>query len=330
MSGCMNIAVAANEAFFKYLYVMLTSLLENNKSHPIRLFLLSADIGEAQEEQIGNLVKKYGQDFCFMKIDKSRFPKELPVNETITLETYFRFALIDLLPAELERILYLDVDVIVNKSLHEFYEMDFEDNFFCVCRDVTADVTERIGQSEVLNSIRAAGRYFNAGILLFNLKKLRESTSFSFLMQKALEMKDELTFHDQDLLNCVFRNAVKYADPLQYNLIARTAYNAGYGYQEVKENVTILHYAGSKPWDYKDVRYALEEFWWEYAKMTPYYTEFLERMILSEIRTGYMERLFRDLKRENDELEAIVDRCMNLLKSKAGGGIMPPKRQPEK
>lgn len=320
MKDYMNIAVAANEAFFKYLYVMLISLLENNKSHPVRLFLLSADIGETQTEQIKDLFRTYGQDFCFMKIDRNRFPKELPVNETITLETYFRLALFELLPEEMERVLYLDVDVIVNKSLREFYEMDFEDNFFCVCRDVTANVFERVGQSEVLNSIRAAGRYFNAGILLFNLTKLRKSTSFRDLMQKALGMKDELTFHDQDLLNCVFRNAVKYADPLKYNLIARTAFNAGYGYQEVKENVTILHYAGPKPWDYKDVRYALEEFWWEYAKMTPYYTELLEVMMLSEIRTGYMERLFRDLKKENDELRAVADKCMNLLKLNVGGG----------
>lgn len=49
--------------------------------------------------------------------------------------------------------------------------------------------------------------------------------------------------------------------------------------------------------------------------MTPYYTELLEDIVLTEINTGYMDQLFRSLKKENDELRQIVDRCMQLLKS---------------
>ena len=134
-------------------------------------------------------------------------------------------------------------------------------------------------------------------------------------MKEALAHKEELVFHDQDLLNYLFWNDVKYVDAEKFNLAARTAYNIGYDVSWVREHTAILHYAGPKPWRHKEVRYKLEQFWWEYAKKTPFYTELLEDMVLPEIDTGYMDQLFRQLKQENDKLRKIVDRCMALLKN---------------
>ncbi len=319
MNDVMHIAVAANQAFARYLCVMLTSLLENNRSGKLRLYLLSADIdrgGVKWTRRIEELVTGYGQQFQFLKIDRTLFPKELPFDETITMETYFRLKLPELLPEELERVLYLDADLIVNQSLRAFYETDFEGKSFCVCRDVTASAGQQIHQAEFFANIRRDGMYFNAGVLLFNLAKLRETTSFARLMEQAVHIRDDLVFHDQDLLNYVFHQDVRYMEPERYNLLARTAFNAGYAYDWVKEHTAIVHYAGPKPWRHREVRYALEAFWWEYAKKTPYYTELLEEMLWPEIQTGYMDQLFRQLKQENDELRGIVDKCMRLLQAR--------------
>lgn len=316
----MNIAVAANADFLKYLYVMLTSLLEHNgeENKTCSIYLLSADLNEEQTEIIRELVETYGGELHFIPMDIEKFPKELPSNEMITIETYFRLALPELLPPELERVLYLDADLVVLKPLKELYETDFEGRSFAACKDGTAVSKEHAARSELFAELREKEdfQYFNAGVLLFNLKKLRRTCDFGFFMEQALLRKDKLVFHDQDLLNCLFSGDVKYVDAEKYNLAARTAFNIGYRIPWVREHTAILHYAGPKPWRHKEVRYELERFWWEYAKKTPYYTELLEDMVLPEIDTGYMDQLFRQLKRENDELRNIADQCMNLLKSR--------------
>lgn len=314
----MNIAVAANRAFVKYLYVMLTSLLEHHGRCSI--YLLSADLEEEQTEAIKKFVEEYGSSFYFIKMDMKKFPTELPSNEMITIETYFRLALPDLLPQELERVLYLDVDLVVNQPLHELYEMDFEGKSFVACRDATSTSAEYLVQSHLFAELKEQEgfQYFNAGVLLFNLAKLRSTFDFDFFMQQAVRLKDDLVFHDQDLLNYLFWNDVKYAEEEKFNLPARTAFNAGYPLAWVREHTAVLHYAGPKPWRQKEVRYALERVWWEYAKKTPFYTELLEDMVLTEIDTGYMDQLFRQSKQENDELRKVVDQCMHLLTSGTG------------
>ena len=269
---------------------------------------------------IRELTDAYRWELIFIKIERGMFPNELPFNQRITLETYFRLALPELLPKEVERVLYLDADLIVNKPLDELYEMDFENQYMIVCKDVTSTVTEYLEQPGLFDELKGKPGfcYFNAGVLLLNLKRLREKYSFRILMDYALKIKDCLKFHDQDLLNYVLGQEVKYAEAERFNLIARTAYNSGYRYPWVEENTSILHYAGPKPWEHKEVRYELECFWWDYAKKTPFYTELLEDLVWTEIKTGYMDQLYRQLKRENEELHQIVNKCMGVLKATLG------------
>lgn len=318
MSKNMHIAVATNQKFVRYLSVMLVSLFENNKEQDICIYLMSMDITEEQKGEILQLADSYGQTICFLRMDSEMFPEELPASELFTLEAYFRLALPDLMPKEVERVLYLDVDIIVNSSLAEFYGMDFAGKSLCVCRDVAAITENVIEESPLFAELREQRDfvYFNSGVLLMNLSKLRETVSLKYFVEQAMRVKEHLRFFDQDLLNYLFYGDVLFVDEERYNLFARTAYNIGYTYEQVKEQAVILHYAGPKPWRHEEVRYELERFWWEYAKKTPYYSEFLEEIVLAEVDTCYMDQLFRSLKQENDELRQIVDKCMILLKNR--------------
>lgn len=315
MSSRMNIAVATNRGLYKYLYVMLTSLFENNKESDVNVYLLSADLDEEKVQIFKELAKGYQQNLYFLHIQPETFPVELPVNEKITREAYFRLALPELLPQELDRVLYLDVDIIVNQSVGDFYETDFQGKLFVACRDVTSVTAENVLKSPLFENLRKRPDfvYFNSGVLLMNLTGLRKRITLKELMDEALDKSEYLAFHDQDLLNCVFDGDILAADEKIYNLLARPAYNSGFGYEWVKEHVAIIHYAGSKPWTYREVHYVLEKFWWEYAKKTPLYTELLEEIVLGEVETSCMDALFRSLKQENDELRQIVNKCMKLL-----------------
>ncbi len=86
----------------------------------------------------------------------------------------------------------------------------------------------------------------------------------------------------------MFHGRMIYIPSEKYNLFARLYYNSGYNYEKVKETgVSIIHYSGPKPWSGQNLRTDIEKFWWEYARLTPYYHEFLEELVEAEMNMGY-------------------------------------------
>jgi len=111
----MNIAISSNEKYLKYAMVMMSSLCVNNPVH-IDLFLLNASISEEKIKEFRQALSMYdltihninsfdGEDFALC-----------PTNENWTVEMYFRLKLPWLEEVRVERILYLDVDVIVTST----------------------------------------------------------------------------------------------------------------------------------------------------------------------------------------------------------------------
>ena len=98
-------------------------------------------------------------------------------------------------------------------------------------------------------------------------------------METAKKLDYKLVTPDQDLLNYLHYKEVKIIDAVKYNLFARMAYNLGVGYKEVKQKVTLIHFIGNKPWDGKADRFEIEQLWWDYAEMTPFYEEIAEKFL---------------------------------------------------
>ena len=225
----MNIAIAVNEKFIPYACVMLTSVFENHPETKIQVFVL---YGQAEDEVLENfarLAEKYHQTIHLVKIPREWFPAELPHTEEWPMEVYYRLALVNILPREIDRILYLDVDIIVKDSIWEFYTSDFGGNSLCACEDMSALGG---GMSQEQRDLfrehikREDFRYFNSGVLLMNIKKMRENVSLEYFIQTAMSIN--IAVADQDLLNYVFYGDVKYLDESRYNLFAKI-YKSIYG-----------------------------------------------------------------------------------------------------
>ena len=311
----MNIAIAVNEKFVKYACVMLTSVFENHKDKEVQVFVLYGQVADEELQHFHNLGSKYNQKIHLVKMEKKWFPEELPHTEEWPLEVYYRLALTDILPKEIDRILYLDVDVIVKDSIWEFYNTDFQGKSLCVCPDMSAlSGGMSYAQRELFNEYMKEKefQYFNSGVLLMNIGKIRENVSLDYFICTALQVN--IAVADQDLLNYVFHGDVLYLDENKYNLFAKLAYNAGYGYDWVKENTSIIHFAGRKPWQHEALHFNTEKFWWKYAKLTPFYTQLLEDIVLNEVESGFMNDTIEQLNREKMELSMTLEKCMDLLK----------------
>lgn len=319
VNGRMNIATALNRKYVKYTCVMLTSLLMNQPDTDIHIYLLHSDLMQQDEEPLRALVENYNQNIHFLLVDKDIFPSELPTTRAWSMETYYRLILLDILPLEIDRILYLDVDMIVNKSIKELYWTDFEACYFCVCRDMSTEFPVMDMRNEIFKEqIEEGFTYFNAGMMLWNIEKLRGQYCFKDYMDLAEALSFQMQAPDQDLLNLMHYKQVKFLDEYQYDLFSKIAYDYGIRYEDVKKQTTIVHYAGMKPWQGGEgVHYDIEQLWWDYAKLTPFYYDLMEDFLHSSINNPFifetLDNCFKVNKQLIEELGKSEAMCQHLL-----------------
>lgn len=307
----MNVAVALNRKYFIYTYVMLTSLYENNKENRITVYVLHSELTEEQIAEFQKLAENYGGKVVSVYVDRDKFSDQLPTTTEWSLETYYRLMMPDLLPETVERILYLDVDIIVNQNLWEFYSQDFEGKLFCVCRDVLELKMEQ--HRQIFSKFLEQGFvYFNAGVMLWNMEEIRKKYHFADYMKLAEQLEYKMMAPDQDLLNYYHWREVKYADAAVYNQFARAAHNQGKSYEDVKNQVAILHYAGTKPWGADNVHFDIEKIWWDYAKKTPYHAGLCEEFVNRAMTDETMEQYVRELMENNNILQQNLNDSLQL------------------
>lgn len=194
----------------------------------------------------------------------------------ISAGAYLRLALHQILP-EADKILYLDVDILVRGSLLPLWQTALSDHLL-------AAVKGPVGLSEKWewNSDRPywhllagmEGRYINSGVLLMNLAQIRGRG-----LDKQWEElgRQKLYYQDQDILNITCKDAIVYL-PLAYNRLAYMQEGDYHRfveeglctqeeYEEAMEAPVILHYAGEKPWNRYDTN--LGDVWWAYVNSQP-------------------------------------------------------------
>lgn len=280
----MNIVVSSNSKYVRYLYVMLTSLFENNKNERIVVYVLQADFSEKEKEALSELVLKYSQIIHFIFIDTMKF-RDFPVSKKFSVEAYFRLMISEVLPKDLDRILYLDVDIIVRDSIKAFYDTDIKNHIAAVCPDGDHPKLEK-------NKIELFGRkddfrYFNSGVMLFNLSKLRKEYSFDVFFEAAKRLGFNLQFADQEVLNYLLYDKVLYCDAKKYNHMVRGDMD-----ELTLNDTVVLHFAGSNPWQ-PGLQSPIYRIWWEYAKKTPFYLELLEEKVFWELDNSKENNAFK-------------------------------------
>lgn len=311
----INVATALNSHYVRYTYVMLTSLFVNQTEADIHVYLLHSDLSESDQECLQSLVRSYGNNVHFLPIGRESFPAELPTTQQWSLETYYRLLLLDILPDEIDRLLYLDVDMIINKPIVELYQTDFEGACFCACRDMTVNFPMSDARDEIFKDHIAAGfTYVNAGLMLWNVAALRGKYSFKDYMDLAGKLEYKMRAPDQDLLNYLHWNQIKLVDEYRYDLFSKKAYNDGFRYEQVKNETTIIHYAGMKPWEGQYVHYDIEKLWWDYAKQTPFYTELMEEFVRDCVGDPLVYNTMTSLSEEKQKLVAELQKSTELCK----------------
>ena len=260
----MNLLFSINRNFTELLCRCLSSVLKNGEAEGYEVYILHSDLTEADMQTIrvsaGDRAAVH-----FLSVDEAIF-EGFPESARYPKQIYYRLAAPLLLPRELDRILYLDVDLVVINSLQELYHMDFGGNYYIACSHVREFLTKF---NQLRLKVEDDVPYINTGVMVMNLPALRENLTLEQIRDTAARMR---TFFlpDQDLLTVMHGGHILLADTLRYNLSDRIlrAWNADprnerLDLQWVRENACIIHYYGkNKPWndDYSGI---LDVLYWE-------------------------------------------------------------------
>ena len=253
----MNIVFCINKSYIDILSVVLLSILENNRQDFIHFYILTTDFSEEDKKNYDFLHNSYENfDISFIVPDKERF-KDLQLNiDYISIETYYRYLIAEILPHE-DKALYLDADIIVNGSLSELYHIDLKDNYIAGVKDAYIAHTKYLPCE-----LTAYDLYINAGVLLCNLNKMREDKLADKLLENTIKYFDKIKYQDQDIINITCRGKIKEVDCI-YNF---TSQNVKEDKNKIKKAV-IIHYTGKlKAWD-KSSWNRLKYVWWNYKKI---------------------------------------------------------------
>ena len=308
----MNIVISINQKYVPFAYVMLFSLYSNNQSEKIRLFILHSELSQNDLEPLYRLSTEFHHSVTPLPVNPGLFPSELPTTAVWSREAFYRLALLDLLPDDIDRILYLDVDMIILHDLSSFYHTPFDGSHFIACDDADPfgiNFPER--QSIFAEAYANGHRYFNSGVMIWNLSILRGSYSLSDYLLLAKKLNYRMVTVDQDLLNYMHCGHIKYASP-NYNYFARMRSNNGESYNDALHNAYIVHYLSEKPWNADGFHFDIEKIWWEYAKQTPYYLPLLEAFLDKTLTDRTIFQNQSELYNTNRQLQRTLNESLSL------------------
>lgn len=281
--NAMNVMYSCDNNYLRHAAASITSLLENNKTENINIFLITNNIEESLQQKIKKLVNKYKQNIEF--IDINLICSKLKTNDNFPISGYARLFVSQYITVD--KILYLDCDTIVLDSIKSLYDTDISNYYVAGIQDNPAKhLVDIIGMTE-------NDRYLNSGVLLINLQKWREDNLEIQFNEFIERFNGKVPHHDQGIINGVCKNKILVLNP-KYNcmsqLFQHTAseikrlfniknYYTQSELDDALKNPVIVHYIAKffgRPWIKECTHPYLNEYI-KYLKLSGFYQEPIEK-----------------------------------------------------
>lgn len=286
----INVLVSVNTKFIDYLKVMICTL-HNTTEGEICIYLCNRDLKKSEIDQIGTFLSKKCKRVKLVTIDmkdNSPFESFPIVTHNFSVEMYYRLLAQFVLPESIERVLWLDSDIVILKDISDFYYQDFNDKYMIACPDISCDSEKFVNHKKKLG-IADENTYINSGVLLLNLAELRRKTNLEDIVANCEMIKDKLLLPDQDLINVLYQGKIKYENSVKYNYQVLGKLKID---KKEMEQIHILHYTGPrKPWTFRGIGQSAMPFWKEYIRQG-HYGKFVRVWIL-----GVCYRIYKSIQK---------------------------------
>ena len=247
----IDLLVSLDENYLPQLRVMLYSASLNNPGVNFRVFLLHRGFSAEQLSSLSRQLEALDMELRAVRVDERLF-ESAPVMKQYPQEMYYRLLAAQLLPEDMDRVLYLDPDILVINPLTPLWRLDMGSKLFAAAAHT--------GMTELANNVNrlrlgTERDYFNSGVLLIDLARCRAEVNPEEIFSYVSEHAEELLLPDQDILNALYSSRILELDDALWNYDARNfknylmRSNGAADMEWVIENTAVLHFCGrAKPW----------------------------------------------------------------------------------
>lgn len=270
MSERIDVAFGFDGRYAPHAANVMASIIRHAPGAKLRFLVLQCEVTPDQKRRIEEAAP--GPEYVWIDVGDDDLPAYATrghLNRTVL----FRLGLEKLAPADCNRVLYIDADTIVLGDIREMWTADLGGHALAAATDCYQDA-EKFAETW---SLSKGGRYFNAGVQVIDLAKVREGKLFTQALDFIAEHDSKLLFGDQDALNYVFWKDAAVLEPtwnvqrfLKRDEIANeTAPDRRWGHAMPR----LVHYIGTeKPW-MRNVWHPWAWLYWENMKRTPFAAE---------------------------------------------------------
>ena len=256
--------------YVRHCAAMLASLFAHSPKEEFTVYILAMGVPLSSKELLAGYVKATGHQVVFIDIDKQQL-KGFPMHrhDYPSLATYLRLFIPRCLPSHVDKALYADCDLVFCRDVSEIYDRDISSYTLAAVEDAPNQNAERLQYDP-------AEGYFNAGLMLLNVARLRQMDFTEKALAYLRDHKERIVFHDQDVMNALLHGTVLFL-PLQWNLLdcyyrpQPHVSDANFPLlRAAKDNPAVVHFSGPlKPWHY-GCHHPLSGLYFDYAARIPW------------------------------------------------------------
>lgn len=277
MDDRIHILLAITDSYAAYCAVTLVSMFENNKGSNFCVHIICTDLTDNNRGQLERIFQCYKQKVDWIQPDLTKFQPIMDVKDRMPnkyhVSAYYRLFATEWLSENIDRVIYLDCDLIVVGDIKSLWKEHLDNNTaLCATHDFI-----RINDYHRLQINPMLHTYFNSGVLLINLSYWRLHSIGQRCVDYLCTYPERILIADQEALNAVLVGKVKYIHP-KYNTMSFyfakeeylsicTWYSDMNMIREAIKEPVIVHFAGEKPW-FKGDYLPYRDEWMKYLNMT--------------------------------------------------------------
>ncbi len=278
MNSNITVVCAADNNYAMPLAVTACSILKNlTADRKLNLYVLDGGI---EPRNIDKLLQSLNSPRCNVKFaDTKGLFREVPTYGHFSEAIFHRLLIPELMPKDLHKVIYLDCDLLVLTDIGELWNIEIGDRHLLAVRDFSMPTISKGVPNHQELGIPATSKYFNSGVLVFNLDKWREDNTSSKIIEYLTKPREHTLFGDQEALNAMLWDKWSELDP-KWNYLFHESSKlervfvdslkeicGEFNCQDIINNPYIIHFADNrKPWLWR--RHSRKQLFYKYLDLT--------------------------------------------------------------
>ncbi len=237
----INLALAFNQNYVRHFFALITSIFVNNRNHNFIVHCIVADLSETDKDLISTFAEENNSEVRFYEISQP-FVEKFLFGSSWSPANYYRLFFSLLALVDVEKLLYLDTDIIVVNDLAPLYNTPLDEYAVAAVYDDYVKNAPQLGIPE-------EGNYFNSGMMLINMPVWKKDKVAEHVFAYLAKYPERINYADQCALNAVLMNRWKKLD-WRYNVLHSRIPDA-MSRSEKKQflaDKVVIHYTMDRPW----------------------------------------------------------------------------------